>query len=323
MGQFEELIKYFTRENLIILPENVLQQFEKDKNEEKDEFTDEEKLEKENLFWKQFNIYWALKALDDTPELIELLKHANIPNNGKVLDVGCGSGILGQLFLDPSIGCTEVVGIDNSQAVIEFAKNIPRKNDFSKKMEFLQYNIEEPLPFNDNSFDVVFVGNGTKFMYTSDTLAEYKRILRNGGKIIFLMVSFFELRYIWNGLQHFLHYAFFKRALKRSKANISMFSSEYNNSWENSFLLAKVELNMDFKSIVVDRRFPISTITEYTIQHIFGLEFGNMIKKNLENEEDFQFFLDIHNPKSENYVFNRKDVHFSMVYELGWVEVNE
>ncbi len=72
MDQFEELIKYFTRENLIILPENVLQQFEKDKNEDKDEFTDEEKLEKENLFWKQFNIYWALKALDDTPELIEI-----------------------------------------------------------------------------------------------------------------------------------------------------------------------------------------------------------------------------------------------------------
>ena len=68
-------------------------------------------------------------------------------NGERILDLGCGYGYYTDYF--KSIG-GNVIGTDGSKAMIDIAKkNYP-------DCEFMVSDISETLPFEDNSFDVVF-----------------------------------------------------------------------------------------------------------------------------------------------------------------------
>jgi SAM-dependent methyltransferase len=103
------------------------------------------------------------------PERIPLIVSA-VGRGKRVLDLGCRSGALTRHFLEGN----SVVGLDVDPAALEKAAVLG--------IEPVQANVEEPLPFEDASFDVVVAGELFEHLQFPDALVrEVRRVLRPGG----------------------------------------------------------------------------------------------------------------------------------------------
>ena len=103
------------------------------------------------------------------PERIPLLVAA-VGRGKRVLDLGCRSGALTRHFLEGN----SVVGLDVDANALEKAAVLG--------IEPVQANVEEPLPFDDGSFDAVVAGELLEHLQFPDALvAEIQRVLRPGG----------------------------------------------------------------------------------------------------------------------------------------------
>jgi SAM-dependent methyltransferase len=103
------------------------------------------------------------------PERIPLIVDA-VGRGKRVLDLGCRSGALTRHFLEGN----SVVGLDVDPAALEKAAALG--------IEPVRANVEEPLPFEDASFDVVVAGELFEHLQFPDALVgEIRRVLRPGG----------------------------------------------------------------------------------------------------------------------------------------------
>ena len=107
-------------------------------------------------------------------DLVELQRY--IVAGEKVLDLGCGNGRFSALF-EPA----DYLGADASAELIKIAQ---------EKYPDKQFGVVEPLklPFPDGSFDKVFclavIHHLPSTAYRRQFLAEIKRVLKPGGKLI-------------------------------------------------------------------------------------------------------------------------------------------
>ena len=97
----------------------------------------------------------------------------NAFNGEKILDLGCGYGYYTDYF--KSIG-GNVIGIDASKAMIDIAKkNYP-------DCEFEVADITKEIPFEDNSFDIIFCNQVLMDIENVESVFyECSRILKPGG----------------------------------------------------------------------------------------------------------------------------------------------
>jgi SAM-dependent methyltransferase len=103
------------------------------------------------------------------PERIPLFREA-IGTGKRVLDLGCRSGALTRHLLDGNT----VVGMDVDRAALAKAEELG--------IEPVEANVEDPLPFPDESFDAVVAGELLEHLQLPDALvAEARRVLRPGG----------------------------------------------------------------------------------------------------------------------------------------------
>src|SRR5947209_5288790 len=101
----------------------------------------------------------------------------------RVLDVGCGPGgwMLEAARLYPHM---ELVGIDISWRMIEYARAQTQAQRLTDGIEFLVMDAKEPLSFPDASFDLVNMRNASSFLLLADwsrVLRELVRVTRPGG----------------------------------------------------------------------------------------------------------------------------------------------
>ena len=101
-------------------------------------------------------------------------------NGERILDLGCGYGYYTDYF--KSIG-GNVIGTDGSKAMIDIAKkNYP-------DCEFMVSDISETLPFEDNTFDVVFCNQVLMDIENIDNVFyECRRILKTGGILYYSII---------------------------------------------------------------------------------------------------------------------------------------
>lgn len=98
----------------------------------------------------------------------------------KVLDAGCGTGIVGQLLAERGFG--NIDGLDLSSGMLEEAG---KKNCYTK---LYQCALGEPLDMADDAYDaVVIVGVFVRGHVTSSAFDELIRITRPGGYIVFTL----------------------------------------------------------------------------------------------------------------------------------------
>ena len=96
------------------------------------------------------------------PERIPFFVEA-IGRGKRVLDLGCRSGALTRHFLEGN----SVVGLDVDAAALEKARTLG--------IEPVQANVEEPLPFEDASFDAVVAGELLEHLRFPDALVDRDR----------------------------------------------------------------------------------------------------------------------------------------------------
>jgi SAM-dependent methyltransferase len=90
----------------------------------------------------------------------------------RILDVGCRSGALTRAYLAGN----EVIGLDADRAALAEASELG--------IETVWADAEEPLPFEDASFDVVVLAELLEHLREPDRLvSEARRVLRRGGTI--------------------------------------------------------------------------------------------------------------------------------------------
>jgi len=101
---------------------------------------------------------------------------------GDVLELGCGGGINLQFYDRARVN--KLTGLDPSAELLDYTRDEAKRHEFD--MEILD-GIGEAMPFADASFDTVL----TTFTLCSvqdgkQVLSEMRRVLKPGGKILYL-----------------------------------------------------------------------------------------------------------------------------------------
>lgn len=110
----------------------------------------------------------------------EMAEDCKISKDSRVLDIGSGKGITAA-HLAGKYGC-RVIGIDMSAKMVDYAKNYADKKGLSQMISFMNHDAHN-LPFDDNSFDVVFAECSTVLMDKEKVFREFIRVTRPGGYI--------------------------------------------------------------------------------------------------------------------------------------------
>ncbi len=123
----------------------------------------------------------------------EITKKISISNNDNVIELGCGSGVLGNWINER---CKSYIGIDLSKKMLEAFK----KDSNTKKIpEFFQ-GLTNFIPFCDDIFDVAIINGVTMYLHDEkilkNTLDEMKRIVKPKGTI-FIGENIIPSGYAW------------------------------------------------------------------------------------------------------------------------------
>ena len=111
-----------------------------------------------------------------------IISECNINNGDSILEVGSNTGYSSIEFAT-TLPRSTIVGIDVNLTAVEFARQ--KASDF--KVPNVQFLCEDArsLPFEDASFDIVFVSNVTSFIEDKEkAISEYFRVLKPGGMLI-------------------------------------------------------------------------------------------------------------------------------------------
>ena len=127
-----------------------------------------------NAQFNQDMIDWKYTAPVNTVQLIDKYIH---DKNIKILDAGCGSGLVGIEL--KKRGFTNIHGVDFSQSMLNL---IP--NNIYQTVELIDLN--EPLKYDDNDFGaIICVGTFTYGHVKAHALDEFIRVTNKNGYICF------------------------------------------------------------------------------------------------------------------------------------------
>jgi sterol 24-C-methyltransferase len=109
----------------------------------------------------------------------------NIKASDRVLDIGCGRGRVAAHLA--TITKAKVIGFNIDEVQLESAKKFASLSGLAERCQFIKANLNEPLPFEDASFNSLYQIQVLTYAKNKEKLfAEMFRILKPGGKISFL-----------------------------------------------------------------------------------------------------------------------------------------
>lgn len=113
-----------------------------------------------------------------------------IGKESAVLDAGCGTGLVTLGFYDAGFRPGRMVVLDLSAGSLKLAMEQFKKDKRtkSKKIDGVQGNVLH-LPFEDESFDLVFSCGVLEYVPLDDGLREMSRVLKSNGQLVFIPVK--------------------------------------------------------------------------------------------------------------------------------------
>lgn len=113
----------------------------------------------------------------------DYLDKLNLESASRILDIGCGTGVVSRALANHPDVSAELIGSDYSPALIEVAQQRAEELKLTDKLEFHVGDIHK-LDYEDNSFDVVVAH--AVFSHISkpeQAMRELERVIKPGGKI--------------------------------------------------------------------------------------------------------------------------------------------
>ena len=99
------------------------------------------------------------------------------------VDLGIGTGLFTKILREKGY---KVIGIDISDEMLKIAKN--------RGFEVIKHDLNNPLPFNDESFDFVFSMTSIEFLKNPENLfEEVKRVLKKDGEFLLITLNSLSL----------------------------------------------------------------------------------------------------------------------------------
>jgi ubiquinone/menaquinone biosynthesis C-methylase UbiE len=103
--------------------------------------------------------------------------------NKFAVDLGIGTGLFTKILREKGY---KVIGIDISDEMLKIAKN--------RGFEVIKHDLNNPLPFNDESFDFVFSMTSIEFLKNPENLVEeVYRILKKDGEFLLITLNSLSL----------------------------------------------------------------------------------------------------------------------------------
>jgi len=136
--------------------------------------------------------------------LIDRLKMITTPFQN-ILDAGCGTGHLTQA-LKAQYPKSHIIGVDLAHSMLQQAM-LKKSHWLQRKPHMVNANIAY-LPFQSNSFDLVFCNLVAHWTNITETFAEFKRVLKPEGTLLFTMPgpdTLCELTQAYKSVDQFAH----------------------------------------------------------------------------------------------------------------------
>jgi ubiquinone/menaquinone biosynthesis C-methylase UbiE len=113
-----------------------------------------------------------------------------VDENSVVLDAGTGTGLVTLGFYDAGFKPGKTVALDLSEASLKLARDQFRKERKTKGKRIVpvQGNVLS-LPFEDETFDLVFSCGVLEYVPLDDGLREMHRVLKSSGRLVFIPVK--------------------------------------------------------------------------------------------------------------------------------------
>ncbi len=128
--------------------------------------------------WSAGDAYEPYVGRWSRPVAAEFLDWLAFPADARWLDIGCGTGALSETILDRAAP-RQVVGIDSSEAFLDFARSHLNDSRIAFRTEDVQ-----ALPVEDGAFDVAVAGLVLNFVADpASALSEMRRAVRPGGTV--------------------------------------------------------------------------------------------------------------------------------------------
>jgi ubiquinone/menaquinone biosynthesis C-methylase UbiE len=116
------------------------------------------------------------------PYAVDLAQRVTVPEDGSLLEVACGTGIVTRRLRDQLPPTVKIVATDLNEAMMNFAR---QKFGPDGNIDWRQADATA-LPFDDRSFDAVVCQFGLMFMPDKAKAAtEAYRVLKPGGRFLF------------------------------------------------------------------------------------------------------------------------------------------
>ena len=173
----------------------------------------------------------------------------NFEPGSRILDAGCGAG-RHALFMARE-GMTPY-GLDFSSSGVEYTKDLLAENGYGPFADNIVQAGCDAMPFADNSFDgLISFGVLYYLPYSKivDSVREFRRVLKPGGKCLVLVRSLEDYRFISG-----------EKTEERNTVRVTETAADRSAASENGMLMhffTREELTVlfaDFKDVVIDEQ---------------------------------------------------------------------
>lgn len=184
-----------------------------------------------------------MKFRDDKKDV--WLNALQIKSGMKVLEVGCGTGLLSHKIKKYYPTCN-ITGVDLDTCNIEYANK--KSQELNLQCNFLCGDVAD-LPFEDNSFDLCFSHTVSQYCEPVKFTSEQYRVLKPGGKIVLLSVLNNNQKELWvpdeNCEEIELFGKLWDEAMKNENSKVKTYES-------NAVSFCNYFYKQGFKNIITD-----------------------------------------------------------------------
>ncbi len=122
-----------------------------------------------------YGLFYKIQKKRFTEIINGAMKEFDLTAFKTIIDIGCGTGALCSVMKEKGL---EVTGIDTAAKMLEIAKSKPE----NKYIRFIQANILETLPFEEDKFDIAlasYVAHGLRARERKIMYSEMSRVAKH------------------------------------------------------------------------------------------------------------------------------------------------